>query len=260
MHTKQQLAQKVGGMMEKSASASEKGFSRKRSRSIVAAVKSFFGRQVSVTADEGEVEKDESDSSSKLNSSLYSLSRRQQEAWMQACYNAVALLFLFVVGCMLVAVYCVLESFFHPLLWAVLVGMVLHPFKHVSTSGITHWLQLTRRSGIPLSLAAVFTPLFLFNWLSVRLEEIVLKRWRIITGLALGIIGLMLMYFFNVPVHIYEGLTVMLHSLSLVETVLTGSLHVMVSALSFNCQGCTCRNVTAAKAAKHGCKLTFVAT
>ena len=216
--------------MEKSASSSDKGFSRKRSKSIVAAVKSFFGRQVSVVAEEAEqVEQDESDSSSKLNSSLYSLSRKQQEAWMQACYNAVALLFFFVVGCMLVAVYYVLESFFHPLLWAVLVGMVLHPFKHMSTSGITQWLGYTRKSGIPLSLAAVFTPLFVFNWLSVRLEQTVLQRWRVITGLTVGTIGLMLMYFFNIPVHIYKGLTIVHHALSLVETVLTGSLHAMVS-------------------------------
>lgn len=214
--------------MEPSASAIEKGFTRKRSKSIVAAVRSFFGRQLSVTAEEPLVEQDESDSTTKLDPS-YSFSKRQEEAWMQACYNAVAMLFLFIVGCILLAVYYVLESFLHPLLWAVLVGMVLHPFKHMSTSGITHWLRHIRRSGVPLSLSAVFTPMFVFNWLSLRMECIVLKRWRVITALTVGIIGLLVTYMLNFPVYVFKGLSAVVHSLSLVEMVLTGSFYLIVS-------------------------------
>lgn len=214
--------------IERSASATEKLFNRKRSKSIVAAVKSFFGRQISVNADQPVIEQDESDSSAQLSPS-HSFSRKQEEAWMQACYNAVAMLFLFIVGCILLAVYFVLESFFHPLVWAVLIGMVLHPFKHVSTSGITHWLRHTRRSGIPLSLAALFTPLFVFNWFSLRLEHIVLEHWRMMTALALWIVGILLMYMSNVPVYVFKGLLVVLHTPSLVENVLTTSLYALVS-------------------------------
>lgn len=214
--------------MEPSASSSEKGVARKRSKSIVATVKNFFGRQLSVQ-EEPIIEQDESDSSTK---SGIPLSRKQDEVWMQACYNAVALLFLFVIGCILLAVYYVLESFLHPLMWAVLVGMVLHPFKHMSTSGITRWLRHIRTSGVPLSLAAVFTPLIVFNWLSHELESIVERRWRLITGLAVGVVGLLLMYKLNFTIYLYKGFTLVIHTLDLVETVLTGPLYVLVSLVS----------------------------
>lgn len=204
----------------------EKGFTRKRSKSIVAAVKSFFGRQLS--KDEAPELQDDSDSSSK---SEPQESKRQDEAWMQACLNAIALLFLFITGCMLVAVYYILEPFLHPLLWAVLVGMVLHPFKYISTSGITQWLQYVRKSGVPLSLAAVFTPLFLFNWFSQKLEHIALKSWKVVTGLALGVIVLLLMYVLSFPIFIYKVLTVLFHSFGFVESLLTTPLYVMVKPL-----------------------------
>lgn len=213
----------------------EKGFTRKRSKSIVAAVKSFFGRQLSVQHEEAAVTEDQSDSSTKL--STHDVNKTNEEAWMQACYNSIAISFLFITGCILLAVYYILEPFLHPLLWAVLVGMVLHPFKHMSTSGITQWLKHTRRSGVPLSLAAVFTPLFLFNWLSCRLESVVLRSWRKITGLALGVIALLVMYVLDCIVYVFQMMAFVMKCLDLMESLLTAPLSVMVS-----CQ-CVCLSV-----------------
>lgn len=221
--------------MESSSSSdksmSTKGVNRKRSKSIVATVRSFFGRQLSIPPldDVTEVQ-EESDSGSKVDPQD---SKRQEEAWVQACYNAITLLFLFITGCMLLAVYYILEPFLHPLLWAVLVGMVLHPFKHMSTSGITQWLQKIRRSGIPLSLAAVFTPLFLFNWFSWRLEHLVVKSWKVITGLALAVTAVLLMYVLNFPVYSHKVLSLVLQSLDAMESLLNVPLYVTVSCINF---------------------------
>ena len=222
-----------------STSSKENRFSRKRSKSIVAAVKSFFGRQLSVpapTPDEtlNEVQEDY-DSSSKLLDSADSQAKRQEDMWIQACYNAAALLFIFITGCILVSVYWVMEPFLHPLLWALLVGMVLHPFKHMSTSGITYWLKNVRRSGVPLSLAAIFTPLVFFNFLSCKLEHIVVKSWKAITGIALGIVVLVVMYVFSLPIYIARTMGVVLHALGVMESLLTVPFYVLVGSTHFAC-------------------------
>lgn len=154
---------------------------------------------------------------------------------MQACYNAVALLFLFITGCILMSVYYILEPFLHPLLWAVLVGMVLHPFKHMSTSGITQWLKSVSESGVPLSLAAVFTPLFLFNWLSQKLKHIVIENLKVITGLAFGVIGLVTIYVLNFPVYVYRALGFVFTFIGTMEALLTAPLYVVVSSVESAC-------------------------
>ena len=216
---------KTGG-----SSSDSLGGKRKRSKSIVAAVKSFFGRQLSIpapTPEESSDLQDDYDSSSKLESADVH-ARKQEEAWMQACYNAAALLFLFITGCIVVSVYWVMEPFLHPLLWALLVGMVLHPFKYMSTSGITYWLKNVQKSGAPLSVAVVFTPLVFFNFLSHKLEHIVVKSWKAITGIALGIVVLLVMYVFNLPIHIVKAMGVTLHSLGVMETLLTVPFYVLV--------------------------------
>ena len=219
--------------MESSSSSdksmSGKGVHRKRSKSIVATVRSFFGRQLSIPPlEEATVVQEESDSSAKI---THQDSSKQEEAWIQACYNAITLLFLFLTGCIVLAVYYILEPFLHPLLWAVLVGMVLHPFKHMSTSGITQWLQNVRRSGVPLSLVAVFTPLFLFNWLSSNLEKLAIQSWRVVGGLALTVLAVLLMYLVNISVFLYKLLDVVLRVFAAMETLLAVPLYVMVSSM-----------------------------
>ena len=199
--------------------SSKKTLARKRSKSFVAAVKNFFGR----SASEPESSQDEYDTVSKAESS------RQEDAWMQACYNSLAFLFVFITGCIIISVYYVLEPFLHPLLWAVLVGMVLHPFKHMSTSEITQWLQFIRESGIPLSLGIVFTPLFLFNWASCKLETIIVGSWKMITGLAITILCFLLMYILDIHLYIYMLLEVLFSALNHFGSFVTPPFYVMVS-------------------------------
>ena len=206
---------------------------KSRSKSIVATVRNFFGRQLSISnpspllEEVSESSRHEFDSGFKVGASQDV--KKQEEAWVQACYNAITLLFLFITGCIILAVYYILEPFLQPLMWAVLVGMVLHPFKHLSTSGITHWLQYTKRTGIPLSLAAIFTPFFLFDWCSRRLEEAVLRNWRVIAGLALAVGGVLLMYLLNFPVYAYRLLGLLPGSLDAVEMLLDVPFYVLVS-------------------------------
>ena len=135
----------------------------------------------------------------------------QEQAWMQAYYNGVAVVVLLVSGYLCWAVYCVLEPFLHPLLWAILAGIILHPFKKTWTQRISQWLDLLEANSIPLSAGLVLSPLFLFNHLSKLLESAIVTYWWAILASTVGTALLWLLYRLSVPIHLYHFLT-SLHS------------------------------------------------
>ena len=170
---------------------------RKRSRT-----NSIFERTISyfVGGSDSEDSSDEqTDSYSKQDQKEFRLSK--DDAWMQASFTTAGLVFVFIMGCILLSVYYILEPFLHPLLWAVLVGMVLHPFKHASTSQIHDWLAYLDDSGIPLSLGVVLSPYFLFNWLSQCFESIFFSNWKMIVGLVIGMVAMVIGYVFSLPLY-----------------------------------------------------------
>ena len=130
----------------------------------------------------------------------------KEDAWLQACYTAMALVFVFISGCIFIAVFYILEPFLHPLLWAVLVGMVLHPFKYASTSEIHDWLGYLDSSGIPLSVGVVLSPFFVFNWLSQCFENVFLSNWKTIIGLIVCSVTMVVCYVFSLPVYLYTAI------------------------------------------------------
>lgn len=148
---------------------------------------------------------------------------------MQACYNAAAMVFVFITGCVILAVYYVLEPFLYSLLWAVLVGTVLHPFKHICTSEITQWLHSIKKSGWPLSLGAVFIPLFVFNWLSEKLESVVVGNVWTIAKLTLGALVVLVMYILNVPLYLYWGFQGLCQTFDGVSAITQTPLYLSVS-------------------------------
>ena len=133
------------------------------------------------------------------------LAQKHEEAWTQACFNAVAFVLVFITGCICLAVYYILEPFLHPLMWAVLIGMVLHPFKYASTSQIKEWLTYLDTTGIPLSLGLVLSPVFLFNWLTQYFEYCFMSSWKTIFGLVSLVVSLFLVYVLNLPLHAYKA-------------------------------------------------------
>lgn len=197
-----------------------------RRKSFVQTVKNFFGRQFSTEKVTLEERDDLSDSVSSLEPAA---SKKQEEPWVQAYYNAAAMVFVFIAGCVILAVYYVLEPFLHPLLWAVLVGIVLHPFKHICTSEITQWLHYIQESGLPLSLGAIFTPLFLFNWLSAKLESVVVGNLWMISKLALGALVVLVLYMLSVPVYLYWGMQGLWHLFGHVAVLTQAPLYFSVS-------------------------------
>ena len=60
--------------------------------------------------------------------------RQHEKPLRQALYNIVAITFLVVCTVVTYGVYCVLEGFVRPLVWAALCGSFLFPFKKVCNS------------------------------------------------------------------------------------------------------------------------------
>lgn len=103
------------------------------------------------------------------------LTQGREKAFTQAFYNSVTL--ILIVACSSVVVLTILQPFIKPLLWAVLCGSVLHPFKFALSSSIKKWLCYLENSSKPLSVEIVKVPIvFLLN-LSEFIGNIIISKF-----------------------------------------------------------------------------------
>ncbi|XP_055925014.1 transmembrane protein 245-like isoform X4 [Argiope bruennichi] len=98
-----------------------------------------------------------------------------EKAFKQAFYNVAAIVFVLFMLVACVAVYYVLEPFLGPLLWAVLFGSVLHPFKQSMTVILKQWLLSLQSSGTPLTVGALTSPFLIVDYVSEKMLEFTLQ-------------------------------------------------------------------------------------
>ena len=81
----------------------------------------------------------------------------------QAFYNAAAIYFILLLCVMVLYVSEVFKAFTRPLLWAVLCGTFLFPFKKTSNEFMSAKLSHCRAVGLPISLYLTLLPFWLMN-------------------------------------------------------------------------------------------------
>jgi hypothetical protein len=89
-----------------------------------------------------------------------------EKALKHALYNAVALFLLMVGTCVAYAVCFILEPFIKPLLWALLCGSVLHPFKYSLTTILQSWFTNLKTNSTPFLFGLAVIPVKFINKIS----------------------------------------------------------------------------------------------
>ena len=127
------------------------------------------------------------------------LPQGHDKALKQAFYNTAATLFVVVVCCAAVAVYYILEHFLGPLLWAVLCGTFLYPFKNKLTSVVRAWLQSLTASGTPLIVGTILLPIQVLDKASSKFGSFVWDNIYLVLG-ACGALPFLYLIFYLWPI------------------------------------------------------------
>ena len=118
----------------------------------------------------------------------------------QAFYNTAATLFVIFVCGAAVAVYFVLEPFLRSLLWAVLCGTFLHPFKSTITNIVRGWLRGLGESGTPIAVGVFMLPIQAVDTASETLGGAILTNLKLILTITIGLPLVYILYHFG-PLH-----------------------------------------------------------
>lgn len=131
---------------------------------------------------------------SRFNDVFALITQGNEKALKQAFYNTIAIVFILFVLASVAAVYLVLQPFLQPLLWATLIGSVLHPFKRKLTRFLRWWILDSQKR--PLSFSVIKMPLSLVNYSVNSLVSIIYQYYKLLLFIFIALLSIHLALFY----------------------------------------------------------------
>lgn len=128
---------------------------------------------------------------------ISSLPQGHDKPVKHAFYNAVAIFLLFLCCAAGWALYIILEPFIKPLVWALLVGSVLHPLKHKLSFQFRLWFDSLEESRTPVMIGLILLPTNIINHISELIGNKILKYWKVILAVIMSILIMHGVYFYT---------------------------------------------------------------
>lgn len=133
-----------------------------------------------------------------LNDMFTFLPSGHEKAIKQAFYNTATILFVLLVTVGLIACYFVLEPFLRPLLWALLIGSALHPFKQRLVRVASKWLAETKSNNQAVTINSVALPLKLVTWIMDSINNVIKQYFKLLMVIFLILVTThLLIYYFT---------------------------------------------------------------
>lgn len=113
---------------------------------------------------------------------LSGFSAGHEKALKQGIYNAVALLLLSLICAAGYGLYIILSPFVKPLIWALLCGSVLFPFKCSLATTVHSWFSWSETSHRPLVVNFSMIPVYIVDDVSEIIGSFLRKHFKYILG------------------------------------------------------------------------------
>ncbi|XP_034834039.1 transmembrane protein 245 isoform X2 [Maniola hyperantus] len=111
------------------------------------------------------------------------LSEGNEKPMKHGFYNAFALFILTICCAAVYVLFLILEPFFKPLFWALLVGSLLHPFKYKLSKKIKSWFQDLEKSNSSVIYGLMIIPVNVVNYASDTVGQQFKEHYKSVIGL-----------------------------------------------------------------------------
>ena len=120
-----------------------------------------------------------------------------RKALRTALYNTGVLVLVAILVGVGISVYFILQAFLKPLLWAILIGTCLHPFKRHLTNSVRGWIDKLNYSNTPIIVGTITLPLMLANNMMENLSKKFFKHAKFIISFTIGFPTVYAFYYFG---------------------------------------------------------------